>query len=72
MVCYLVFKNAVKNILKKYNINDEQSVEILQDIEREVGHNHELIGAVVDLEGENLIKRLKKKEKKKEIAMTYA
>lgn len=72
MTCYLMFKNAVKNYLKKYNVNDEQATEILLDIEREVGHNKELISAVVDLERENLIKRLKKKKEKREVAMTYA
>ena len=72
MTCYLMFKDAVKSILKKYNVNDKQAVEILLDIEREVGHNKELIGAVVDLERENLIKRLKKKEKKRETASAYA
>ena len=71
MVCYLVFKDTVKERLKKFNVTDSQAVEILQDIEREVGHNRELIKAVVDLEGENLIKRLKKKKKKEE-EMSYA
>ncbi|MEM0372258.1 MAG: hypothetical protein QXO69_00220 [archaeon] len=72
MTCYLMFKNAVKNYLKKYNVNDEQAIDILMDIEREVGHNRELISAVVELERENLIKRLKKKREKRDVAMTYA
>lgn len=74
MTCYLMFKNAVKEILKKYNVNDEQAVEILKDVEKEVGHNKELIKAIVDLEGENLIKRLKKKKEKskKEELIGYA
>ena len=72
MTCYLMFKNLVKEMLKNFNVTDEEVVEILEDIENEVGHNKELIKAVVDFEGEALIKRLKKKKKQKEIEMTYA
>ena len=72
MTCYLVFKNLVKEMLKSFNVTDEEVVEILEDVENEVGHNKELIKAVVDFEREALIKRLKKKKKQKEIEMTYA
>ncbi|MFH0986677.1 MAG: hypothetical protein V1911_01370 [Candidatus Micrarchaeota archaeon] len=65
MVCYLMFKKLVQDLLKDYNVNEQEAVEILQDIEKEVGHNKELIKAIVDFEGENLIKRLKKKRKEK-------
>ena len=69
MTCYLAFKNLVKNLLK---ISDDEAVEILQDIEKEVGHNKELIKAVIDIEGISLLKRLKKKKSKKEIQTAYA
>ena len=72
MTCYLVFKNLVKEMLKNFNVTDEEVVEILEDVENEVGHNKELIKEVVDFEREALIKRLKKKKKQKEIEMTYA
>ena len=75
MACYLMFKQLVKDLLKKYNVNDEQAVEILLDIEQEVGHNKELIKAIIDFEKESLIRRLKKKKKQiksEEETMTYA
>lgn len=65
MVCWMKYINAVKKYLGNYNINDEQAKDILLDIEDEVGHNSELIKAIVDFEKEGLIKRLKKKKKKK-------
>lgn len=70
MTCYLMFKNLVKEKLKRFNITDENAEEILKDIEKEVGHNHELIKAIVDIEDEKLMKRLKKK--KKEVDVAYA
>lgn len=72
MTCYLMFKNLVKEMLKNFNVTDEEVIEILEDVEKEVGHNKELIKAVVDFEQKALIKRLKKKKKQKEIEMTYA
>ena len=66
MTCWLVFLSTVKNYLKEYSINDEQAKLILQDIEKEVGHNKELIKAVVDMEREALIKRLRRKGKEKQ------
>jgi hypothetical protein len=65
-----MFKNLVKEKLKRFNITDENAEEILKDIEKEVGHNHELIKAIVDIEDEKLMKRLKKK--KKEVDVAYA
>ena len=77
MVCYLAFKQLVKDLLKKHNVNDQEAIEILQDIEKEVGHNRELIKAIIDFEKEGLIRRLKKRKKQKESeeeeqTMTYA
>jgi hypothetical protein len=63
MVCWLIYKSLVKDILKRYNLSDQDAIDILKDIEKETGHNHELIKAVIDFEGEKLIKRLKKKAK---------
>ena len=72
MVCWLIYKNLVKNMLKKYNLSDEEVIEILKDVEKEVGHNVNLIKAVIDLEKEGLIKRLKKKKKITEKEIAYA
>ena len=74
MVCWMMFLNVVKNYLREYNISDEEAKEILLNIEGEVGHNKELIKAVVDFEKGDLIKRLKKKKKakKREKEMAYA
>ena len=72
MTCYLMFKNLVKERLKKFNVNDDEATEILKDIEKEVGHNHELIKVVIDIEDEKLMKRLKKRQKKKETVDAYA
>jgi hypothetical protein len=72
MVCWLVFLNVVKKYLSAYNVNDEEAKEILLDIEKEVGHNKDLIKAVVDFEKEGLIKRLKKKKKARGKEMAYA
>ena len=66
MVCWMRFLNIVKEYLREYNVDDEQAKEILLDIENEIGHNPNLIKAVVDSEKEDLIKRLKKKKKLKE------
>jgi hypothetical protein len=60
------FLNVVKDYLKDYNLSDEQAKEILLDVENEVGHNANLIKAVVDSEKQDLIKRLKKKKKQEE------
>ena len=59
-------------MLKKYNLSDEEVIEILKDVEKEVGHNVNLIKAVIDLEKEGLIKRLKKKKKITEKEIAYA
>jgi len=67
-----MFISVVKQYLKKYNINDDEARQILEDIEKQVGHNHNLIKATVDFEGENLIKRLKRKQKKKKEVATAA
>lgn len=65
MVCWMRYINTVKKYLRNYDISDEQAKDILLDIEDEVGHNADLIKAIVDFEREALIKRLKKKRKKK-------
>lgn len=65
MVCYLIYKNLVKKLLGN-KISDADAEEILKDIEKEVGHNHNLIKAVIDFEGAGLAKRLKKKKKKEQ------
>jgi hypothetical protein len=74
MVCWMMFLDVVKNYLREYNVTDQEAKEILLDIENEVGHNKDLIKAVVDFEKEGLIKRLKKKKKAKgrEKEMAYA
>jgi hypothetical protein len=71
MTCYLAFINLVKQRLK---VTDSEAEEILRDMEREVGHNHELIKALIDIEGELMLKRLKKRKKKKnkEEEVSYA
>ncbi|MCD6522207.1 MAG: hypothetical protein J7K68_00505 [Candidatus Diapherotrites archaeon] len=66
MVCWMIYVNLVKQLT---GVSEKDAIDILRDIEEEVGHNKELIKAVVDAEGPNLIKRLKrKKHKKKNIA----
>jgi hypothetical protein len=75
MTCWLKYVSDARRHLKKYNVNDSQAEEILKQIEGEVGHNSELIKAVVDFEKEGLIKRLKKKKikqkAKKETSIAY-
>ena len=66
MVCWMKYVNTVQKYLKDYDVNREQAEEILRDVEKQVGHNVELIKAVVDFEKGNLISRLKKKKKGKE------
>ena len=67
------FLGSVKNYLREYNVTDLEARQILENIEREVGHNVNLIKSVVDMEKAGLIKRLKRrsKEKKKEEEMAY-
>ena len=67
-----MFIDIVKKYLAEYNVNDDEAKEILEDIEKQVGHNKELIKATVDFEKENLIRRLKKRQKKKEISAAYS
>ena len=73
MTCWMKFLGSVKNYLREYNVTDLEARQILEDIEREVGHNVNLIKSVVDMEKAGLIKRLKRrsKEKKKEEEMAY-
>lgn len=73
MVCWMRFLNVVKEYLREYNLSDEDAKEILRDVEKEVGHNENLIKAMIDLEKKKLIRRLKKKKKieEKEIAAAY-
>ncbi|GEM_PF-4805923 len=74
MTCWLKYVPDVKRYLKQYKLNDSQAGYILEGIEKEVGHNPELIKAVVDFEKKNLIKRLKRKGKEKakdKVEMAY-
>jgi hypothetical protein len=73
MTCWMKFLGSVKNYLREYNVTDLEARQILEDIEREVGHNVNLIKSVVDMEKAGLIKRLKRrsKEKKKEEEVAY-
>ena len=57
MTCYLKFLNAV---MKLARVDEKEARKILGDIEKEQGHNANLIKAVVDFEGANLRKRLRK------------
>lgn len=71
MVCWMKYINTVQKYLKDYDVNREQAEEILRDVEKQVGHNAELIKAVVDFEKKNLINRLKKKKKEKQKEEVY-
>jgi hypothetical protein len=71
MVCWMKYINTVQKYLKDYNVNKEQAEEILRDVEKQVGHNANLIKAIVDFEKGNLIKRLKKKKKEKQKEEAY-
>jgi len=73
MTCWMKFLGTVKNYLSEYNVNDLEARQILESIEKDVGHNPNLIKAVVDTEKAGLIKRLKRrsKEKKKEEEVAY-
>jgi predicted nucleotidyltransferase len=54
-------------VANKAGVSQEDARDILKEIENEVGHDENLIKAVVDAEdSEALLKRLKKKRKKKE------
>ncbi len=64
MVCWMMYLNYVRKLLKNKITNDE-AVEILKDIEEQFGHDKVTIKAVIDAEKENLIKRLERKKKKK-------
>jgi hypothetical protein len=62
MVCWMKYVNAVKKLAK---VSEEDAIAILKDIEDEVGHDENLIKAVVDAEREGLKKRLRKKKRSK-------
>lgn len=57
------YLSTVKNYLKEYNVSDSDAQQILEDIEKEVGHNLNLIKSIVDMEKGSLIRRLKKKRR---------
>jgi len=65
MVCWMMFVQQVRKLLKNRITNDE-AVEILKDIEEQFGHDKVTIRAVIDAEKENLIKRLERRKSKKE------
>ena len=73
MTCWMKFLGSVKNYLSEYNVNDLEARQILENIEKEVGHNPNLIKAIVDSEKAGLIRRLKRRsrEKKKEEEVAY-
>ena len=73
MTCWMKFMGAVKNYLSEYNVSDLEARQILEGIEKEVGHNPNLIKAIVDSEKAGLIRRLKRRslEKKKEEEVAY-
>ena len=65
MVCWMAFLDKVKRLT---GVSEKDAIAILKQIEGEIGHNKLLIGAVVDSEGANLTKRLKKRKRQKEEA----
>ncbi len=73
MTCWMKFLVPVKNYLREYNVTDLEARQILESIEKEIGHNPNLIKAVVDTEKAGLIRRLRRrsKEKKKEEEVAY-
>ena len=64
MVCWMMYLQYVRKLLKNRITNDE-AIEILKDIEEQFGHDKTTIKAVIDAEKENLIKRLERKRQKK-------
>ena len=71
MTCWMKFMGAVKNYLREYNVTDNEARQILESIEKDVGHNPNLIKSIVDMEKAGLIKRLKKRVKEKESEIAY-
>ena len=69
MVCWMKFLELVKQLT---GVSDDDAKEILEDIEDEVGHDENLIKAVVDAEKEGLKKRLRKKKKDVEESIAYS
>ncbi len=71
MVCWLKFLKFVSDSLKDIEPNlgkrKRLSIDLLKDIEKEIGHDVDKIGGLIKKEGkEGLKKRAKKKKKKKE------
>ena len=69
MVCWMAYLELVKQLT---GVGDEDARRILQDIEGEVGHDKNLIKAIVDAEKEGLARRLRKKRRKEEKTIAYA
>lgn len=67
MTCWMKFVSLVARLAK---VSEEDAIRILQDVEDDVGHDENLIKAVVDAEREGLKKRLRKKKKEEE-SMAY-
>ncbi|MCD4740042.1 hypothetical protein K8R43_02490 [archaeon] len=65
MTCWMKFVSLVARLAK---VSEEDAIKILQSIEDDVGHDENLIKAIVDAEREDLIKRLRKKKKREEEA----
>lgn len=69
MTCWMKYLNLVMRLAK---VSEGDAEKILKDIEDEVGHDENVIKAVVDAEREGLIKRLRKKKRVKEESIAYA
>ncbi len=70
----MMFVNRVRKLLDN-KITPQQAKEILEDVEKDVGHEKDLIEKIINEEGIMLVNRLykktKEKEKKKEL-LAYA
>jgi len=60
-----MFVNRVRKILTP-KLSEQQAIEILESIEKEVGHEKDLIEKIINEEGIMLVNRLYKKNKVKE------
>ena len=62
----------LKYVQELTGVSEKDAEDILKDIEDEVGHDENLIKAMVDMEKENLVKRLRKKKRVKELEESMA
>ena len=69
MTCWMKFLGLVQDLT---GVSEPEAVDILKDVERDVGHEENLIKAVIDMEQATLVKRLKKRKKSEdEHAVAY-